>query len=271
MADDEGLLARIRHRMRLPPRRLVLWHTVAAVPMGTVVVLGAYLSYHYHQLVIENRQRVDHAYEVLDVVDGLYISLQNADVAQRDFIVTGDPQRLRPFEAALNEEARDARRLQELVGKSAQQSERLARLDAAVAAKLDELGRTITVRSRQGFEAAREIIRQNDQNRAMDDIRQQVVAMSEVERRLLTRRQTSLREHERNTLLVGVFIAALSIATRIGIALGLNWYHRRQRRLHVDIASGQVGKAEGDDETDPEPPAGGADADRGFGIGAFAR
>ncbi|HEX7639973.1 MAG TPA: CHASE3 domain-containing protein, partial [Burkholderiaceae bacterium] len=232
--EDARLLDRIRQRLRLPPRRLVMWHTVAAVPMATVVVLGAYLSYHYHQLVIENRERVDHAYEVLDVVDGLYISLQNADVAQRDYIVTGDAARLVLFEAALREEARDARRLQVLVRESPAQGRRLARLDAAASAKLDELGRTIAVRSRQGFEAARELIRHNDQGRAMEGIRQQVVAMSEAEHRLLVRRQTSLREHERNTLLVGVFIAGLSIATRILIALGLNWYHRRERRANAD-------------------------------------
>src|SRR5258707_734875 len=81
--------------------RLVLWHSIAAIPMAMVVVLGAYLSYHYHQLALENRNRVDHAYEVLDVVDGLFISVQNADVAQRDFIITGDDSHLAAFQAAL--------------------------------------------------------------------------------------------------------------------------------------------------------------------------
>src|SRR5258707_1183016 len=77
--------------LRWPPRRLVLWHSIAAIPMATVVVLGASLSYHYHQLSIENRDRVDRAYAVLDVVDGLYISVQNADVALRDIgVLHGD-------------------------------------------------------------------------------------------------------------------------------------------------------------------------------------
>ena len=87
--------------LRWPPRRLVLWHSIAAIPMATVVVLGAYLSYHYHQLTIQTRDRVDRAYEVLDVVDGLFISVQNADVAQRDFIITGDDSHLAVFQAAL--------------------------------------------------------------------------------------------------------------------------------------------------------------------------
>ena len=97
--------------LRWPPRRLVLWHSIAAIPMATVVVLGAYLSYHYHQLTIQTRDRVDRAYEVLDVVDGLFISVQNADVARRDFIITGEDDRLALFQAALKAEAEDSARL----------------------------------------------------------------------------------------------------------------------------------------------------------------
>jgi len=215
--------------LRLPPRRLVLWHTVAAVPMGAVVLLGAYLSYHYHVLARENREHVDHAYEVLDVVDGLFISVQNADVAQRDFIVTGNAASLSSFEAALRAEQADSARLRELLSESRTQESRLARLDTAVAAKLAELGSTITVRQDQGFEAARDLISRGDQGRAMDDIRQQAMALSDGERRLLLRRQAAGREHERDTLLGGIFIAALSVTTRIAIALGLKWYHRKRR------------------------------------------
>src|SRR5471032_1881535 len=137
--------------LRWPPRRLVLWHSVAAIPMATVVVLGAYLSYHYHQLTIENRDRVDRAYQVLDVVDGLFISVQNADVAQRDFIITGDEAHLVQFQAALKSEAEDSERLRALLVASATQETNLAKIDSAVSAKLAELGRTIDVRQKQGF------------------------------------------------------------------------------------------------------------------------
>src|SRR5476651_23239 len=126
--------------LRWPPRRLVLWHSIAAIPMATVVVLGAWLSYHYHQLSIENSDRVDRAYAVLDVVDGLFISVQNADVAQRDFIITGDATHLAIFQAALKSESEDSERLRVLLSASAVQETNLAKLDSAVSAKLAELG-----------------------------------------------------------------------------------------------------------------------------------
>jgi CHASE3 domain sensor protein len=225
--------------MRWPPRRLVLWHSVAAIPMATVVALGAYLSYHYHQLTIENRERVDRAYQVLDVVDGLYISVQNADVAERDYIITGDDAHLTVFQAALKSEGEDSEQLRKLLVASATQEANLAKIDAAVSAKMSELGRTILVRQQQGFAAAQAAIRHGDGGAAMNSIRQQVTLLAETERRFLMRRQADTREHERDTLLVGIFIAALSVTMRILIALGIRHMHsKRQAAIAAGAASG---------------------------------
>jgi methyl-accepting chemotaxis protein len=225
--------------MRWPPRRLVLWHSVAAIPMATVVVLGAYLSYHYHQLTIQTRDRVDRAYEVLDVVDGLFISVQNADEAQRDFIITGDDSHLTQFQSALKTEGENSARLKTLLVASAKQEANLARLDTAVAAKLAELGRTIAVRRQQGFNAAQLAIRNGDDGAAMLEIRRQVTVLAQNERAFLMRRQADTREHERDTLLVGIFIATLSVTTRILIALGIRHVHsKRQAAIADPDASG---------------------------------
>ncbi len=229
-----------------PPRRLVLWHSIAAIPMATVVILGAYLSYHYHQLTIQNRDRVDRAYQVLDVVDGLFISVQNADVAQRDFIITGDESHLAQFQTALKDEAQDSERLRGLLVASARQETHLAKIDAAVSAKLAELGRTIDIRQKQGFNAAQEAIRNGDGGAEMSAIRQQVTLLAENERNFLMRRQAASREHERDTLLVGIFIAALSVTVRILIALGIRHVHAKR----------QAAIAEPDDAQAAEPATG---------------
>jgi len=231
--------------LRWPPRRLVLWHSIAAIPMATVVVLGAWLSYHYHQLTIATRDRVDRAYAVLDVVDGLYISVQNADVAQRDFIITGDDRHLAVFQRALQDEKDDSERLRTLLAASAKQEANLAKLDEAVAAKLAELGKTIALRRQQGFVAAQLAIRNGDNGQAMNSIRQQVMVLAENERRFLLRRQADTREHERDTLLVGIFIAALSVTTRILITLGIRHVHAKRQAAIADDAAAQPPAAVG--------------------------
>jgi CHASE3 domain sensor protein len=231
--------------LRWPPRRLVLWHSIAAIPMATVVVLGAWLSYHYHQLALDNRARVDRAYAVLDVVDGLYISVQNADVAQRDFIITGDESHLAVFQAALREEQVDSERLRGLLAASAKQETNLARLDEAVAAKLSELGKTIELRQRDGFAAAQLAIRNGDNGHAMTAIRQQVMVLAENERRFLLRRQADTREHERDAVLAGLFIAALSVTTRLIITLGIRLVHQKRQAEIAETGDEPSPAAEG--------------------------
>ena len=226
-----------------PPRRLVLWHSIAAIPMAMVVVLGAWLSFHYHQLTIQTRDRVDRAYEVLDVVDGLFISVQNADEAQRDFIITGYDSHLSVFQTALKTEAENSAHLKTLLAASAKQEAHLANLDTAVAAKVAELGRTIAVRQQQGFNAAQQAIRNGDDGAAMLAIRQQVTVLAQTERDFLMRRQADTREQERDTLLVGIFIAALSVTTRILIALGIRHVHSKRQAA---IAEGAAPAADGE-------------------------
>ncbi len=239
--------------LRWPPRRLVLWHSVAAIPMATVVVLGAYLSYHYHQLTIENRERVDRAYQVLDVVDGLYISIQNADVAERDYIITADDAHLVAFKAALKTESEDSERLRELLVASKTQEANLAKIDVAVAAKLSELGATIALRQSQGFNAAQAAIRNGDGGQAMTALRQEVVVLADNERRFLMRRQAATRDHERDTLLVGIFIAALSVTVRILIALGIRHVHSRRQAAIGD--GDETAEAAADADKADEPAA----------------
>ncbi len=202
--------------------------------MATVVVLGAYLSYHYHQLSIENSDRVDRAYQVLDVVDGLYISVQNADLAVRDYIITGDDAHLAMFQAALKSEGEDTERLRALLVASATQETNLAKIDGFIAAELSALGKTIELRRRQGFNAAQAAIRNGDGGRGMVAIRQQVTVLAENERRFLLKRQADTREHERDTLLTGIFIAALSVTVRILIALGIRHVHSRRQAAIAD-------------------------------------
>jgi CHASE3 domain sensor protein len=93
------------------------------------------------------------------------------------------------------------------------------------------------VRQSQGFDAAREAIAHGDGGKAMNDIRTLVELLGDNERNLLMRRQAVGRQHERDTLLVGIFIAALSVTTRILIAFGLKWYHRKKRSENQEAAA----------------------------------
>ena len=109
-----------------------------------------------------------------------------------------------------------------------------------VAAKLLEPGKTIELRQRDGFAAAQQAIRNGDNGHAMTAIRQQVMVLAENERRFLLRRQADTREHERDAVLVGLFIAALSVTTRIIITLGIRHVHQKRQAAIAEDANAQA-------------------------------
>ena len=84
----------------------------------------------------------------------------------------------------------------------------------------------------------------------MAAIREQVTVLAENERRFLMRRQAATREHERDALLVGVFIAALSVTVRILIALGIRHVHSKRQAAITEpeadaeaLPAGEAGSA----------------------------
>jgi methyl-accepting chemotaxis protein len=211
----------------IPPRRVVLWHAIAALPLAAVVSLGGYLSYHYHALSIQNRAGVDRAYEVLDGINALFVAVEDADVAQRDFIITGSREGLVAFQAALK--ATDSRdgRLHQLLRDAPAQLLRLRRLEQAIDAKASELGQTVQVRQTQGFAAARNLIERQSDRVLLGRVREEAAGLVHAERQLLVERLEVSRSHERAVLLAGVCIAALSVCIRLIVAFVLGRLRKR--------------------------------------------
>jgi CHASE3 domain sensor protein len=118
---------------QLPPRRVVLWYVVSALPLRMVVALGAFLSYHYHALSIQSRGREDRAYEVIDTVHRVVLALARASIAERNFVILGDERSLSPLQAASSDVV-DYARLRKLLTDSPEQLARLETLRQRAAA-----------------------------------------------------------------------------------------------------------------------------------------
>ena len=219
----------------IPPRRVVLWHAVSAVPLALIVVLGAYLSYHYHALSTESRERAERAYEVVDQVDALLVAVEDADVAERDFIITGRAENLSGFQAAVKAtEVNRLALLQKLQG-SHEQLARFVRLEQAVAGKTTEMGGLVTLRQAEGFDAARTVVAREDDQQLMERVRSEAQGLIAEERHILTLRQQAAREHERHILLAGGLIAGLSVCIRLTIALVVSRLRKRAARVKAAV------------------------------------
>ena len=227
----------------IPPRRVVLWWALSAIPLALVVATGAYLSYHYHQLVKQSRDSVDRTYETLDRLRQVFESIEDAETGQRGFIITGDEAYLEPFNAALKRGPGTYFALQREAGAGELPGAQVAALERLIAAKLAELQAGVEVRRRDGFAAARAEVLGGNGKALMDAVRGHVAEMAAaVHRQLLTSGQ-EVRRKERDTLRVAIAVAVVSIALRIAIALFL--VHLRKRGSEASQRSPR-GVASGD-------------------------
>jgi methyl-accepting chemotaxis protein len=205
-------------RLGVPPKRIVVWSMVSSGPIAAVVLAGAVLSYHGHELLVESRLRVDHSYQVLTGLNKLFVALEDAETGQRGFIITGQDDYLEPYVAALRQTDGHLSDLRSLLAADPIQGIRLSALETLMNAKLDELGHVIQLRRTEGFQRASDAILRGEGKQLMDGVRAEVAAIGAREEAQLRAQQEDARQREREILRTGAAIAAVSIVVRFGLA-----------------------------------------------------
>src|SRR5207248_8414568 len=123
------------------------------VPLAFLAFVGAVAALGTARLVA-TRDRVARAHDVLRAIDAVALDLKDAETGQRGYLLTGKDEYLAPYLAARGDLDRSLQRLRALTSDEPEQRSRLASLEALSGRKLDELGRTIEVRRKEGLDAA---------------------------------------------------------------------------------------------------------------------
>jgi signal transduction histidine kinase/DNA-binding response OmpR family regulator/CHASE3 domain sensor protein len=174
-------------RSSLPPR------TQAGFVAATLAVfLIAFLSYRSFTQRAEGARLVAHTLEVTAHLEVILSTFQDAETGQRGFLLTGDGHYLEPFDHAVATFNGELLRLRAAIADNPQQLERFDALDRNGRSKMAELKQTIDLRHSGRPEAALEVVRTDRGKRYMDEIRADVAAMKEAERRILDARTQEL-------------------------------------------------------------------------------
>ena len=136
---------------------------------------------------------VRHTLDVEYRLANLMAHLQDAEAAQRGFLITGDESYLAPYVAVRRSLPGELDALAREVDDNPAQATALSRLRPLVDQRLQSLETGIRLRRTQGSEAAIAYIGQGRGKAIMDEIRRQTQAMRAVESRLLAQRQAQLR------------------------------------------------------------------------------
>ncbi len=178
----------------------------------TLLVVSAGLSYWNTRQLVDADRMVDHTHRVISLLEAVLSTLKDAETGQRGFIITQEDSYLQPYHEAVERVHDELEGLKDLTSDNPGQRERLAQLDQQVAAKLDELGRTITALKRtKDFKATQEEVRTGQGKQQMDAVRQVVARMQQVERDLLQHRAEESVRSYRTAILSNLVTEGLAV------------------------------------------------------------
>ena len=167
----------------------------AALALGTLTALlwGGF------QRSADAQRWVEHTYQVMNTAAAVRSSLDNAIVAQREYLISGDTGYLEAYRSAIEAEGQSEDALRHLTADNPPQRARLEELGRLVRARIELLARVIEVREHQGAAAAGEFIRTSQANAIMRRLEAVLDGMDEEEHGLLRARTVAASRTDSQT------------------------------------------------------------------------
>jgi PAS domain S-box-containing protein len=217
------------------------WRQGSVIGFGltlAVLIGGSVLGHVNVQRLAENERMVAHTHEVIGELESLLSTLTDAETGQRGYLLAEDEKYLQPYEDALRRVDASLAHLKDLTSDNPRQQTRLAALDGKIAARLDELKRTIALMKEGDRPAALKIVRSDIGKTTMDDLRERVAAMRQTEQGLLRQRAAESKSSSR-TATVSIFLPAL-----LGTVLVCLVFYLSQRNLLIRQRAAEVAAEE---------------------------
>lgn len=147
-------------------KAIVLQFGVALVLWFAVIIVAN----HYATKLSKDR-RVEHTYQVLLNLKEINSNIENIESDKRAFVLTGDTRFLDVYQSALADINHLRKQLSYLTADNPFQQQRLNALSPLIAAKISLINQAITLRQKNGFEAARDFFMNSDEEPILNQIR----------------------------------------------------------------------------------------------------
>ena len=162
------------------------------VPVALIAALG-FISHHLATETVESFNWVTHTYDVIQEIDGAQAALVNVETGQRGYTITGRETYLESHRNTVAEITNRLARIHELVRDKPVQLTNLMELATFAGQKVARAELVISIRQREGFEAAQQLMAGDEGKILMDKVRHVAAMMRAQELRLLDMREDKYR------------------------------------------------------------------------------
>jgi PAS domain S-box-containing protein len=217
-------------RIRRPDR----WYLAGAL---LILIAVSFLSYQDWTAFQRSAPQVQHSRQLLQQVEDTMSSIRDAESGQRGFLLTGNPEYLDAYNAAITALPAELTTLRASVASAPALRTRVDTIRNLISEKVTELQETVALRQSQGFQAALNEVETNRGKHTMDDIRKigtdlQNEVYNDLQRGIRERQQQGSRTRLTTAFGAGVLFLFLLLATfDIGRATG------ERDRLILDLGA----------------------------------
>src|SRR6185437_2953572 len=217
----------LREQMDFNIRSLWIMTSIVAV---LVVLNGVIFSMSAHAIQAR-AQRVQHAQAVLTDLESLLSTIDEAETGQRGYLLTGDSLYLKPYTSAQDNISQDLADLQQQVRDDPTQQQRINALVPLIAAKMSELSQTVQLRQNGQTDAAMQILRTNNGEQVMTQIRQ-IIGTMETDAQQTLNERAATADHDLGTVTVTFVLGTLALLLVL-LLLALASQEMMRQRDHV--------------------------------------
>ncbi|MEQ1910786.1 MAG: ATP-binding protein [Vicinamibacterales bacterium] len=180
------------------------------------------------QILRDESARIQHTLDVQRDLDAVRISVSEADAAVRSFLLTNDPDALAGYRSARENVTSRLDRIASVTSDGAGQRERAAKLQAAVAARMDRLGVMVEARHAGSLDRAIEEARAVPVTGPGDELRTLIADMEVAEGQpLAERRDEAGRAYQR--AVTGRIISTIGSTALLLAIAGIAGFHARTK------------------------------------------
>ena len=178
--------------------------------------------------------------QVRNATDDLLALLTDAETAQRGYLLTGKETYLEPYNKARTALPAVLASLDSATRSNSTQAERVAALQPVLAAKLQELAKTIDVRRSQGLAPALEIVDSGKGKALMDDVRARCAVIRDLSEQRTAEFAALAEQSVRRLTYVGTVGSAILLAfIALSAVTILSGLAQRERLYHQAAASAE--------------------------------
>ncbi|MBI1328097.1 MAG: response regulator [Alphaproteobacteria bacterium] len=216
-----------------------------SVSLGlTAVILffigSVFVSYMNTTILNRNTILVSQTHEVLIGIETLQSLLKDAETSQRGYVLSGKPEYLEPYYAALPKISQKADEVERALEKMTGTTGRLERARQHIDAKLAELKHAIDLRKTRGFEEALASVLTDKGKNEMVALQAELEAIEREQKEIRSARLIERTESYRTAITSGLLAGGLGVVLAVIVGLMIRRAVAARRREEW-LQSGQAG------------------------------